>query len=178
YAAFEQQVAGARARAEERHRRWANEHERFSALKRDRRDEARAGGSQANRRATRAAASKVRAADRALRNLERDKAEKPWRAWELKLTLTLDERPGDTLVRLERAVGERGRFRLGPLELTIGWRERILLTGPNGTGKSTLLRMVLGELPLAEGTRWVGPRVTIASLDQSRSLFASERPLV
>jgi ATPase subunit of ABC transporter with duplicated ATPase domains len=178
YAAFEERARADRARGEERYRRWSNEHERFSALRRDRRVEARAGGKQADRRATKAAASKVRAADRALRNLERDKVDKPWRAWELKLTLTFDERPGGTLVRLERAVARRGDFRLGPLDLTIGWRERILLTGPNGCGKSTLLAMVLGELELTAGRRAVGPRVSIASLDQGRSLFASDEPLV
>lgn len=97
---------------------------------------------------------------------------------ELQLSLSPRERAGDTLVRLEGAVGERERFRLGPIDLTVGWRERVLVTGSNGSGKSTLLAMVLGALALVKGSRWVGPRVRIASLDQQRERFGDDAPLL
>ena len=35
------------------------------------------------------------------------------------------------------------------------------LVGPNGSGKTTLVEALLGRLPLAAGTRWVGPGVRI-----------------
>jgi ATPase subunit of ABC transporter with duplicated ATPase domains len=178
FAEFERRSASERASAEERYRRWANDRDRFRRLRDVRRSEARAAGGQTSRRGTHAVASKVRAADRALTHLERERVEKPWRAWELRMALVHDGRTGETLVRLQDAVGERDRFRLGPVELTIGWRERVLLTGPNGSGKSTLLRMLLGTLPLTGGTRWVGPRVSIATLDQQRERFDTPTALV
>ena len=38
------------------------------------------------------------------------------------------------------AVVERGAFRLGPLDLDIGWGDRVAIVGRNGAGKTTLLR--------------------------------------
>ncbi len=178
YAEFERRSAVERATAEERYRRWANEHDRQTELRSLRRTEARAAGRQASRRATRASASKVRAANRALVRLEHEKVDKPWRAWQLRLSLAPSERTGDTLVRLKGAVAGCDRFSLGPVNLEVGWRERILITGPNGSGKSMLLKMILGTLPLACGSRWVGPRVTMASLDQQRELFTQATTLV
>ncbi len=65
--------------------------------------------------------------------------------------LSAGQRAGDVVARLEGAVVERGGFRLGPVDLDIGWRERIALTGRNGSGKSTLIAALLGKLPLVAG---------------------------
>ena len=83
-------------------------------------------------------------------------------------------RSGDVVARLDGAVVERGTFRLGPLDLEIGWQERIAILGPNGSGKSTLLHLLLGDLPLSEGRRWVGPGVTIGTMDQACAGFAAD----
>jgi len=104
--------------------------------------------------------------------------EKPYEPWELRLALAPAARSGEIVVRLERAVVERGEFRLGPLDLEVVWGERLALLGRNGTGKTTLLAALLGELPLVEGTRWVGPGVVLGELEQDRRTFAGEDPLV
>jgi ATPase subunit of ABC transporter with duplicated ATPase domains len=44
--------------------------------------------------------------------------------------------------------------------------------------RATLLRALLGELPLARGRRTVGAGVVIGELDQDRALFAGEEPLL
>jgi ATPase subunit of ABC transporter with duplicated ATPase domains len=114
-------------------------------------------------------AAKVRATERAIDRL--DVAEKPWRRWELRLRFGGGERSGDVTVRLDRAELRRGDFLLGPLELELGWGERVALVGPNGSGKTTLVDALIGRLPLASGTRWVGPGVRIGTLDQARLSF-------
>ncbi len=83
--------------------------------------------------------------------------EKPWEGWELRLQLAPSARSGDVVVRLDQAVVTRGSFELGPIDLEIGWQERIAILGPNGSGKTTLLRALLGEIPLTSGHRWIGP---------------------
>src|SRR5919206_1714 len=50
--------------------------------------------------------------------------EKPYEPWELQLSLAPMSRSGETVVRLEDAVVERGSFRLGPLDLAFGWGDR------------------------------------------------------
>lgn len=57
------------------------------------------------------------------------------------------------LLRLERAeIGYRKPL-LAPLELSVRAGHRFAVLGPNGGGKSTLLRSVLGLLPLLGGQR-------------------------
>jgi len=114
-------------------------------------------------------ASKVRASEKALERLE--EVDKPWRRWELQLRFGGGDRSGDVTVRLDGAVMRRGAFTLGPLDLELAWGERVALVGPNGSGKTTLVEGLLGNLPLAGGTRWAGPGVRAGTLDQARRGF-------
>ncbi len=111
-------------------------------------------------------ASKIRQSERALGRL--GTVGKPWEGWELRLDLTPAGRSGDVVARLEGAVGQRGAFTLGPLDLEVAWADRIAITGPNGGGKSTLLGVLLGRVPLRAGRRWMGPGVAVGELDQRR----------
>jgi ATPase subunit of ABC transporter with duplicated ATPase domains len=104
--------------------------------------------------------------------------EKPWEGWDLRYQLADAARSGDVVMRLERAVIERGSFRLGPVDLEIGWGERVAIAGPNGSGKTTLLLALLGRLPLIEGRRYVGPGVIIGEMDQARATFDVDGPLI
>jgi ATPase subunit of ABC transporter with duplicated ATPase domains len=151
YAAF--------GRAQERRRE-------LTALLARRRSEARAGGGMADRRGTHALMTKVRQAERQLGRNELP--EKPFEPWELQLELRAGERPAELVARLEAAVGERGAFRLGPVDLDLRPGERLAVTGRNGSGKTTLLALLLGELPLVSGRRLLGPRTVIGTLEQAR----------
>jgi len=120
-------------------------------------------------------AAKVRTSERALERLEA--VDKPWRRWELQLRFGGAERAGAVVARLDGAVIRRGDFELGPVDLELGWGERVALTGPNGAGKSTLVQALLGRLPLAAGERWVGPGVRVGELEQGRGGLAGGGPL-
>ena len=102
---------------------------------------------------------------------------KPYEPWELRLELTPQSRSGDVVIRLERAVVERGSFRLGPLDLELAWADRLAIVGPNGSCKTTLLDAILGRLPLAEGARRLGPGVVLGEVAQQRSEL-EHRPLL
>jgi len=121
-------------------------------------------------------ASKARRTERALASLEA--VEKPWEGWDLRFTIEQTARAGDVVVRLSGAVVDRGDFRLGPLDLEVGWGDRLGLQGANGSGKSTLVAAVLGTVPLTAGERWVGPSVVTGVLGQDRRLLGGHRDLV
>ena len=176
----EYEAARERARAEHEraYTQWSEERTRFGELHRDRREEARVGGKQANRRGTHALMSKTRAAARRIEWLERDRVEKPWQPWELRLDLAPAGRSGDLVVELEDAVVERGAFRLGPIDFGVQWGERVSIAGPNGCGKTTLIDALLGRVTLMSGARRVGPAVVFGEIGQERSLFAPDEPLI
>jgi ATPase subunit of ABC transporter with duplicated ATPase domains len=121
-------------------------------------------------------ASRARRTERSLQALE--VVEKPWESWRLDFQIERAPRAGAVVARLSQAVIERGSFRLGPIDLEIGWAERIALVGPNGSGKSTLLAALLGRLDLLAGDRWLGPGVIVGELGQNRAGIGSDRPIV
>jgi energy-coupling factor transport system ATP-binding protein len=69
----------------------------------------------------------------------------------------------------------RGRFELGPIDLTLDGGTFALLSGDNGSGKSTLLRLLAGHARSLTGV--VGGRLTILGKDalscEGSALFGS-----
>ncbi len=103
--------------------------------------------------------------------------DRPREAPSLRLELEAAERRGTYVVAPERALLRRGPWRLAPLDLAIAHGERILLSGRNGAGKSTVLAALAGRLTLASGTRRAAPSAVVAWLGQTRHALAAERPL-
>ena len=72
-----------------------------------------------------------------------------------------------TLSDVSLAFGHLPLFESADLRIDPG--ERIALIGRNGTGKSSLLRVISGELPPDGGTVWRAPALRVARLDQEVS---------
>jgi len=146
-----------------RERQWAT-----SAVRRERRDPRDHDKAQRDFRINRTEklASRARQTERAIDRL--DHLDKPWEGWDLRFTIEQAPRAGAVVARFDGAVIERGDFRLGPVTLEIGWAERIGLVGPNGSGKTSFVQALLGRLPLAAGTAWLGPSVVVGELGQDR----------
>jgi ATPase subunit of ABC transporter with duplicated ATPase domains len=92
--------------------------------------------------------------------------DKPWAppaAW-----LALGDGAGRAGLRLDGMRVVRGSWALGPLDLELAAGERLLLTGANGTGKSTLISVLAGTLLPTDGGRRVSPGTVIAVLGQER----------
>ncbi len=117
-------------------------------------------------------AAKVRQSERALERLE--EVEEPRKEWELRLEIAVAPRSGAVTAALRQAVVQRGDFTFGPVDLEIGWAEKVAITGANGAGKSTLLAALLGRLPLTSGESFLGPGVVVGEVDQARRLFEDD----
>jgi ATPase subunit of ABC transporter with duplicated ATPase domains len=113
-----------------------------------------------------AGATKAKAVERRIERL--GDPEKPWEGWDLRMSLRAGQRSGTVAASLAGAVARRGRFRLGPVDLELRWRDRVALTGPNGAGKSTLLGLLAGELRPDAGSARLGAGVVVGHLGQDR----------
>ena len=121
-------------------------------------------------------AGKAARTDKALERLET--VEKPREPWQLRLEIPMRQRSGSVVGRLTGAVVARGSFTLGPINLEVGFGERIAIAGSNGSGKTTLLNALLGRIELTEGERWVGPGVVVGEMEQARQQLVGDRPFL
>src|SRR5258706_5245425 len=77
------------------------------------------------------------------------------------------------LVTVDRASIAFGHLPLlDEVALQVEPRERVAFIGRNGTGKSTLMKILSGELPADSGTIWRQPGLRIARLEQDVPLSA------
>jgi ATP-binding cassette subfamily F protein uup len=77
------------------------------------------------------------------------------------------------LVTLDRVSIAYGHLPLlDEVAMQIDARERVSVIGRNGTGKSTLLKILSGELPPDAGTVWRQPSLRVARLEQDVPLSA------
>jgi ATP-binding cassette subfamily F protein 3 len=99
-----------------------------------------------------------------------DRVEKPKLSWQMKLDF-VDVEPGsrDALRLDDLAVGyPPDPPLLSAINLTIRAGERIALLGANGTGKTTLIRTIMGELPPVNGRVHIGPSTQPGYLSQGQ----------
>jgi len=64
------------------------------------------------------------------------------------------------------------------VELVIGRGERVGVVGPNGSGKTALLRTLGGTLELAGGDRWIGPGIEVGYLSQAAAGLPPEANVI
>ena len=73
------------------------------------------------------------------------------------------------------SVGYEGKAISNELTLRITRGESIALVGPNGIGKSTLLKTLIGHLPEIKGGFQLGTNVTIGYYDQEQAKLSSNK---
>lgn len=88
--------------------------------------------------------------------------------WALSPPATAQFGPDDVLIGLEDAeIGyDKEHVLLSLPSLAIRSGTKLLIRGRNGTGKSTLMRTIAGELPLVSGTRHVHHRTRVGYYSQ------------
>lgn len=84
----------------------------------------------------------------------------------LNLSFQFSQRSGDVVFRLKNVEVVRSHFRLEPLNLEINYGDRIVVIGPNGQGKTTLLRILIQKDKENSGFVQIGSGVKIGYLPQ------------
>ncbi|MEM7288406.1 MAG: ABC-F family ATP-binding cassette domain-containing protein [Actinomycetota bacterium] len=191
WASYLEERAATLARARADHQRYVTERDRLETAAQRQREWVDRGVSRARKKPadgdkfrrrwaldqTEQLAGRARASARAADRLE--VVDKPWEGWDLRFTVATTERSGTVVAELEGVVVRRGDFVLGPVDERIDWGERVHLAGRNGTGKSTLIAALLGDLDPSEGRVRLGPSVIPGVLGQDRGdLGSGERSLL
>ncbi|NOT66985.1 MAG: ATP-binding cassette domain-containing protein [Methylophilaceae bacterium] len=115
---------------------------------------------------------------RRLEQLRLERAARRERQGNVKISLDSGERSGKLVAELEnvsKAYG--GRTLINDFSTRILRGDRIGLLGPNGIGKTTLLKLILGELEPDSGTVQRGTNMNIAYFDQMREQLDEEATL-
>lgn len=68
-------------------------------------------------------------------------------------------------------------FKIGPVSLSIPYGSRVVILGLNGTGKTTLLRTISGELPALEGKVSRGNALVVGNLTQEHDNLPREESI-
>jgi len=103
------------------------------------------------------------------RELEEERVEKPGRSWQMKLAFEDTPESGrDVLVLQEVAVGYDGVPLVREANQVLRAGERVVLTGPNGMGKTTLLRAIAGRLAPLTGEIRLGANVKLGYYAQEQ----------
>jgi len=121
-------------------------------------------------------AAKARQTDRLIERLT--VVEEPRKEWQLQMSIATAPRAGAVVATLRGAALHREGFSLGPVDLQIGWADRVAIVGANGSGKSTLLAVLLGHCRPDTGDAALGPGVVVGEVDQARGWFEGERSLL
>jgi ATPase subunit of ABC transporter with duplicated ATPase domains len=124
------------------------------------------------------AKSREKKLDRFIESDER--VEKPRRSWLMKLDFNQSSLPGRTAIQIEDlAVGYNvEKPILSSMNLEVRANRRIVLTGPNGCGKTTLLRTIAGELIPVTGQIRLAPSIRLGYMSQDQSSLAQQKTVL
>jgi ATPase subunit of ABC transporter with duplicated ATPase domains/rRNA processing protein Gar1 len=92
----------------------------------------------------------------------------PKAPYQMRFNLNTERKSSKTLLRMENlnfGYGERSIF--SDLNLDLARGDRVAIIGENGSGKSTFLKLMLGDLKPDSGSIYVGEGINIGYLDQS-----------
>ncbi|NTU64975.1 MAG: ABC-F family ATP-binding cassette domain-containing protein [Chloroflexi bacterium] len=123
------------------------------------------------RRLAKKVAKKAKSREKKLdRYLEADeRVEKPKQGWQMKVDFGDLPESGKDVLRLEKlSVGYGDQVLLQEVSLSIRQGERIALIGENGTGKSTLVKTIVGQVSPLSGDVRLGANVRMGYFAQEQ----------
>lgn len=91
----------------------------------------------------------------------------------------IDKPSGNVVFQLENAkIGYDHQVLAKNIELDIRRKDAIALVGPNGIGKSTLLKSILKEIPFIHGTPHYGTNVSLGYYDQGQQNLHPQKTIL
>ena len=113
---------------------------------------------------------------RSLEKLRKERSDRLNKTGNVRLQVDSGESSGKIVIEakdISKSFGDKVIIR--PFSATVMRGDRIGILGPNGVGKSTLLKMLLGQLEPDTGSVEIGTRLKVAYFDQQRAQLDPEK---
>ncbi|HER1414990.1 TPA: ABC-F family ATP-binding cassette domain-containing protein [Streptococcus pyogenes] len=126
-------------------------------------------------------ASTTKRAQARRKQLEKiERLDKPTSARKLAhMTFQADKPSGNVVLTVEKAaIGYNQHVLSEPINLDVHKLDAIAIVGPNGIGKSTLIKSVIGQIPFIKGEVKYGANVEIGYYDQTQSHLTSSNTVL
>ncbi|MGS7228467.1 ABC-F family ATP-binding cassette domain-containing protein [Streptococcus pyogenes] len=95
------------------------------------------------------------------------------------MTFHAEKPSGNVVLRVEEAaIGYGDQVLSEPINVDINKLDAIAVVGPNGIGKSTLIKSIIGQLPLLKGQLKYGANVETGYYDQTQSHLTSSNTVL
>ncbi len=95
------------------------------------------------------------------------------------MTFQADKPSGNVVLTVEKAaIGYNQHVLSEPINLDVHKLDAIGIVGPNGIGKSTLIKSVIGQIPFIKGEVKYGANVEIGYYDQTQSHLTSSNTVL
>ena len=116
---------------------------------------------------------------RALKDLRVERSQRRDKQGKATFQVEQADRSGKIVIEVEGVShGYHGETVLRDLTLSVQRGDRIGLIGPNGVGKSTLLKVLLGQLQPDQGEVKLGTSLNVAYFDQLRGKLDPEKTII
>ena len=95
------------------------------------------------------------------------------------MTFKSDKVSGNVVLTLEdAAIGYDGQVLSQPINLDIRKLNAVAIVGPNGIGKTTLIKSLVGQLPFIRGEEHLGANVELGYYDQTQSKLTASNTVL
>ena len=121
----------------------------------------------------------IQQAQKRLADLEETALERPTRRWAINPEFAPEPLVSQEVVRLEGVSKQYGgQVLFQDVSLVVGNGARVVIMAPNGRGKSTLLKIIMGEVTPDVGTAVVADTAVIGYLDQEQAQLDLSRTVL
>jgi len=113
---------------------------------------------------------KAKNIEKRVEKLMNEGIERPARTWQMRVDFQETPNSGrDVLILDDLSIGYGNLALVNHIDLILRFGERVALIGDNGSGKTTFIKTILGEIPALNGNFHLGSQVHVGYMSQEQS---------